>query len=128
MGEIILRYGATLSAKEERENIRQKALWFLPPERVEQVIPAPSWKTVYTKQVIGKGFDENNYVRALKCGEEVKKEDKMIFKGGAVKIWDDSWKDADENGFIDKAEDNGKFIGIPAPDGQTITIEVQRYY
>ena len=127
--------------KNERRRYVDEAKKYLTQQDVDAVFPPPGWKTVFKKEYSGIGFkgcsgckDDDNYddgtVLTAENGKDYKYGDKIIVKGkNAEYYYEGGWKKIKNGVFtnINKSRTVGNQLGIKAPNGEKVVIEVQRY-
>jgi len=131
------KYGEKILAeakKELSEEKRQVAIRYLGRERVDTEFPPKQWVVVFSKEYIGKGYDDNDskqyHIPTVRYGEVIEYDDKIIVKtSGEFRVWDDGWEthtDYYEVRSRNRKEVGGLF-GIEVQKGETAILEIQRF-
>jgi tetratricopeptide (TPR) repeat protein len=129
IGGKILTIAKSQTSKDERNRLKSEARKYVSQEKVDSVIPPPSWKTVYEQSFAGKGLEENSEIRTAEAGKDMLYGDKVIYKGSSFQIWEGgSWKPYDSRHEVINKFNGGRgnFILIKTPLGQNVTVTIER--
>ena len=133
---IEVAYGKKLLeiAKEEPLELRQryidKASRYLSKKEIEKVFPPSPPKTVFKKEYIGKGFAISDAFETAEFGKDIICGDKIIVTGKNFEVWVGGrtrWKKiSSKYEVICQTTVKGKCLGVKAPKGEKIVVEIQR--
>lgn len=133
---IEVAYGKKLLeiAKEKPIELRKryinKASGYLSKKEIEEVFPPSALKTVFKKEYIGKGFAVSDAFETAEFGKDISYGDKIIVTGKNFEIWVGGrtrWKKISSRyEVICKTIVKGKSLGVKAPKGEKIIVEIQR--
>ena len=130
------KYGEKVLAeakKELSEEKRQIAIRYLGQEKVNAEFPPKQWVVVFSKEYIGKGYDDNDskqyHIPTIKYEELVRKGDKIILKtSGEFRIWFGRWRTYP--GSYEAINDEEKPEGIlfiEVKQDEKVILEIQRF-
>ena len=129
IGTSILNF-AKNQPKEEKKKLVELAKKYVDQSVIDGVIPPPEWKTVFKKEYIGIGFtggpEKNGAIYAAKFGEDILVNDLVSVTGDNVEAYG-----GDKSGWMKNPEpikNKGTrgFLGVRAPKGEKIVVEVKR--
>jgi len=108
----------------------EKASRYLTKEDIEEVFPPSAPKTVFKKEYIGKGLSMADAFETAEFGKDILYGDKIIVSGKNFEVWVGGrtrWKKfSSRYEVICKNTVKGKCLGIKAPKGEKIVVEIQR--
>ena len=119
---------ASLATGGDRIKLREQALRYLPQETVDQAAPPPAWRTVLKDSYVGKGMnDEDGMITTPRFGTQIKPGDRIIVTGREFQFLKDRWEThAGSFETINKSAEEDRMLGLRAPRGERITLEVVR--
>jgi tetratricopeptide (TPR) repeat protein len=119
---------AKVASGEERMKLREHALRYLSKEIVDQAVPPPIWKTTLKEEYIGKGLnDEGGVIVTPRFGTQIKPGDRIVVTGREFQFLKDRWEThAGSFETINRSTEEDKMVGIRAPGGEKIVLQVDR--
>lgn len=127
IGQRILQMAKQVS-KNERKAFLDEAGKYLDQKTIEAVFPPPVWQTVFKETYVGRGYGKGDYILTARFGKDVMRGDKVIITGKDFEEYDNgAWnKRQNVSEGINYNTTDGNSIGIKAPPGVEITVEIQR--
>jgi len=130
---ITKEYGKRLLAiakekpKKERKRYVDEAKKYLLQKDIDEVLPPPTWESVFTKTYIGKGMGENGLIKINLKGI-LGRGDRICVTGKEFeRYYFGQWKRyKDKQIFEQKNNPSGDPLGFKAPKGEKVAVEVQR--
>lgn len=126
MGEKILRL-ASQRTGQERKELKGLAGWFLPDERINQVVPPARWVVVHSKEYTGQGWGENDWVRTFNFGQEIAIDDRIIVTGSQFQVWNtDRWYSHQRRHETTNYSGTSGPLGVKAERGEKFKVTIER--
>lgn len=127
IGERILRQAKMTIKGPYRSCLKEKALWLLPLERVEEVLPPPRLKPVLSRKYIGRGFGEHNYVETVQFGNEILIDDQIVVEADQFEIYrGGKWEPYRTRCQIINYIGKEGALGVKVADGVEFTVTILR--
>ncbi|KAF0216915.1 MAG: hypothetical protein FD174_3470 [Geobacteraceae bacterium] len=128
VGEKILLIASAAPKGDYRNALKQKALLYLPQERIDQVIPPPSWKIVLERTFEGRGLNDDDWIPIAAAGIDINIGDHLIITGNKFDFFDKGkWQTYQNRMEMTNIIGADGSFGAKAEKGEKFKVEVQRF-
>lgn len=128
IGERILKVAANTPKGDCRNNLKERALWFLPQPRIDEVIPPPWWQTVAEKNFIGRGLGEDDWLPVADFGTDIKIGYRYVIKGDHFEVYNNgAWRAYNNECTLTNRTGTTGSLGVKAEPGVEISLSIERF-